>query len=154
MGSWRSWRICVLWCVLVLVEISLLSTLTLSHFLDSWNAPSLLWGWLVMLSGRYSRTAPESSLSPRWWRYGNQLSNGWITAVIDKDSRQSQMLLAFPPIKSEELGACWNRRPTVKGGTTASLSETWTVTAEEEQRKSRRKRQRKQREWEDTFQKK
>lgn len=80
----------------------------------------------VMLSGRYSRTAPESGLSPRWWRYGNQLSNGWITAIRDdKDAHQNQMLLAFPPIRSQEQGSCRRRRrPTVNGGTTASLSDT------------------------------
>lgn len=114
-------------CVVVGAEISLLSnfTLKLPHFLDAWNALSLLWGWLVMLSGRYSRTAPESSLSPRWWRYGNQLSNGWITAVVDKDAHQNQMLLALPPIRSQELGACRRRRrPTENGGTTPSLSDT------------------------------
>ncbi len=99
-------------------------TLKLPHFLDAWNALSLLWGLLVMLSGRYSRAAPESSLSPRWWRYGNQLSNGWITAVVDKDAHQNQMLLAFPPIRSQELGACQKRRPAENGGTTPSLSDT------------------------------
>lgn len=88
-------------------EISLLSnlSLTLPHFSDAWNALSLLWGRLIMLSGRYSRTVPESSLSPRWWRYGNQLSNGWRTAVVDKDTRQNQMLPAFSPIRSQDLGA-------------------------------------------------
>lgn len=122
----ESWKGCLLWCVVVGAEISLLSNLTLKlpHFLDAWNALSLLWGWLVMLSGRYSRTAPESSLSPRWWRYGNQLSNGWITAVVDKDAHQNQMLLAFPPIRSQELGACRRRRrPTESRGTTPSLSD-------------------------------
>lgn len=121
----ESWKGCLLWCGVVGAEISLLSNLTLKlpHFLEAWNALSLLWGWLVMLSGRYSRTAPESSLSPRWWRYGNQLSNGWITTVVDKDTHQNQMLLAFPPIRNQEPGACRRSRPTVKGGTTASLSD-------------------------------
>lgn len=123
----ESWKGCLLWFVVVGAEISLLSNLTLKlpHFLDAWNALSLLWGRLVMLSGRYSRTAPESSLSPRWWRYGNQLSSGWITAVVDKDAQQNQMLRAFPPIRSQELGACRRRRrPTESGGTTPSLSDT------------------------------
>lgn len=126
----ESWKACLLWFVVVGAEISLLSNLTLKlpRFLDAWNALSLLWGRLVMLSGRSSKTAPESSLSPRWWRYGNQLSSGWITAVVDKDAHQNHMLLAFPPIRSQEPGACGrsgrSRRPTENGGITPSLSDT------------------------------
>ena len=123
----ESWKACLLWFVVVGAEISLLSNLTLKlpRFLDAWNALSLLWGRLVMLSGRSSKTAPESSLSPRWWRYGNQLSSGWITAVFDKDAHQNHMLLAFPPIRSQEPGACGrSRRPTENGGITPSLSDT------------------------------
>lgn len=123
----ESWKDCLLCCVVVGAEISLLSNLTmkLPHFLDAWKVLSLLWGRLVMLSGRYSRAAPESSLSLRWWRYGNQLSNGWITAVVDKDVHQNQMELAFPPIRSQKQGACWRRRrPTASRETTPSLSDT------------------------------
>ena len=144
MGSWKG---CFLWCVVVGAEISLLSNLTLKlpHFLDSWNAPSLLWGRLVMLSGRYSKTVPESGLSPRWWRYGNQLSNGWITAAVDKDSQQNQMLLErFHQLGVRSPGAVWRRRrrPTVKGGTEASLSDTRAPTTEEQQSRRRRRKSR------------
>lgn len=124
----ESWKGCWLWCVVVGAEISLLSNLIqkLPRFSDAWNAPSLLWGRLVMLSGRHSRTAPESGLSPRWWRYGNRLSNDWITTAVDKDAHQAQMLLAFPPpIRIQEPGDCRRRRrPAANGGTTPSLSDT------------------------------
>lgn len=54
-----------------------------------------------------------------------QLSNGWITAVVEKDAQQNQMLLAFPPIRSQEVGACRRRRrPAENRGTAASLSDT------------------------------
>lgn len=89
-----------------------------SHFLDAWNALSLLWGPLLMLNGRYSRAVPESRLSPRWWRYGNRLSNGWISAAVAKDARQNHALPAFLPIRRESWETVRRRRrPAENGGT-------------------------------------
>lgn len=96
------------------------------HFLDAWNALSLLWGPLLMLNGRYSRAVPESRLSPRWWRYGNRLSNGWISAAVAKDARQNHALPAFLPIGRESWGDCTTETEasSERRNITASLSNT------------------------------
>lgn len=45
-----------------------------ASFLVAWNGQFPQWRHLVTLNDRYFREAPESDLSPRWWRNGSQLS--------------------------------------------------------------------------------
>lgn len=74
----ESWKACsVVWFAAVGAEISSLSNLSskLPRFWVARKGQSPQWRHLVMLNDRYSREAPESGLSPRWWRNGSQLSN-------------------------------------------------------------------------------